>query len=483
MTVNSFEPQHVVTAEAFSGLSPEWPDTGLREEIRRRLEDSGTAVVVVDDDPTGTQTVHDVPVLTDWAEATLRGELNRGEPAFYILTNSRALDGPLAAQLALELGQNLAAAAAAVGRRVEVISRSDSTLRGHYPAETDALAAGLGIRPDGLLVAPYFREGGRFTIGDVHYVQEGERLTPAARTEFARDHTFGYTRSNLREWIEEKTKGRWKSDEVAGIGLETIRIGGPVAVQRLLEPLRDGRPVVVNAVSDRDLEVVVMGLMGAEEMGKRYLCRTAASFAKVRAGISDSGLLKPERLLVRQDQGGGGLAVVGSYVPRTTRQLEALMALPDWHALEVAIEPLLDPRERDGEIARVREAMNTRLARGENVVVCTSRGLVSGGAPAGSLGIGQSVSAALVEIVASLPSPPRFLIAKGGITSSDLATRALGVRRARVMGQIAPGVPVWELGAESRFPGLAYVVFPGNVGTDDTLAEIARSLSAAGEPG
>jgi uncharacterized protein YgbK (DUF1537 family) len=63
------------------------------------------------------------------------------------------------------------------------------------------------------------------------------------------------------------------------------------------------------------------------------------------------------------------------------------------------------------------------------------------------------------------------LIAKGGITSSDVATQALNVSRAVVMGQLLPGVPVWQLGAESRYPGLAYVVFPGNVGRSKSLLE------------
>jgi uncharacterized protein YgbK (DUF1537 family) len=88
----------------------------------------------------------------------------------------------------------------------------------------------------------------------------------------------------------------------------------------------------------------------------------------------------------------------------------------------------------------------------------------------------------LISIVRGLQVRPRFLIAKGGITSSDVATRGLGVRRALVRGQILPGVPVWRLGAEARFPGLDYVVFPGNVGGDTALADAVRKFGSPSPP-
>ena len=44
------------------------------------------------------------------------------------------------------------------------------------------------------------------------------------------------------------------------------------------------------------------------------------------------------------------------------------------------------------------------------------------------------------------------------------------------MGQIQPGIPVWKLGPESRFPGLPYIIFPGNVGSDDTLKKVVKIL-------
>jgi uncharacterized protein YgbK (DUF1537 family) len=119
--------------------------------------------------------------------------------------------------------------------------------------------------------------------------------------------------------------------------------------------------------------------------------------------------------------------------------------------------------------------MNRLLPR-QDVVVMTSRQLVTGADKEESLQIGAVVSAALVAVVRGLTVRPRFVVAKGGITSSDIATRGLDIKRALVLGQIAPAVPVWQPAAGSRFPGVPYVVFPGNVGGADTLADVVQTL-------
>lgn len=87
------------------------------------------------------------------------------------------------------------------------------------------------------------------------------------------------------------------------------------------------------------------------------------------------------------------------------------------------------------------------------------------GDPEDELRVAAKISDALVEIVRRQSISPAFVIAKGGITSSDIGVKGLQVRCAEVLGQIRPGVPVWKTGENSRFPGIPYVVFPGNVGT------------------
>jgi uncharacterized protein YgbK (DUF1537 family) len=170
------------------------------------------------------------------------------------------------------------------------------------------------------------------------------------------------------------------------------------------------------------------------------------------------------------------LIVVGSYVPKSTTQLNVLLAQPDLVQVEVNVDALLDDGQQAGEVARTIAVTTAALQRGQDVVVYTSRRLITGADAVSSLAIGQRVSASLVALVQGLGVRPRYLIAKGGITSSDLATKALGVKRALVRGQILPGIPLWEVGAESRYPGLVYVVFPGNVGGDDALVQARQKL-------
>lgn len=462
-------------SETLARLPAAW-STSLLPEIQKRVAEGKRALAVLDDDPTGTQTVHDVPVLTGWSVADLRAELERGGPVFFVLTNSRSL--PLAEAQALnrEIGRNLTEAAQLAGRDVAVVSRSDSTLRGHYPGEVEALAEALGQTFDATLIIPFFLEGGRYTIGNIHYVAEGDALTPAAETPFARDAVFGYRSSNLRHWVEEKTGGRVRADDVVAITIQQIRVGGPRVVGQALMDLERGDVCIVNAVSMRDMEVFVSGLLDAEESGKRYLYRTAASFVQARAGIGPRPLLRPEELGLPAE--GGALFVVGSYVPKTTAQVNRLLAETGITRMEIDAASLLDEESATRTIAQAVEKVSAALARGEDVALYTSRGLITGKDAGENLAIGQRVSDSLVEIVRGLGVRPRYLVAKGGITSSDIATKALGIRRAEVLGQALPGVPVWRAGEESLYPGLAYVVFPGNVGGDDALVQIVRSLAA-----
>lgn len=492
-TAGQHPEQRLGQAERMGNLPPEWPED-LLSSIQAQLRSDGRKLVVVDDDPTGTQTVHGIPVLTEWPVDALYHELTQPiseASAFYLLTNSRSYPLVEARAINREIGGNLRAASQATGRDFAVVSRSDSTLRGHFPGEVQALADALGGDYDAWLIIPFFEEGGRYTIDDIHYVAEDGWLVPAGETPYAHDATFGYEASNLRQWVAEKTEGWVAAADVGSISIDTIRNGGPDAVAEELLALSDspqpegGRMCVVNAASMRDMEVVVLGLLAAEAQGRRFLYRTAASFVRVRAGIAPRPLLSRQELGVRPGEPTVGLVVVGSYVPKSTRQVAHLVEQPGVVSVEVDVHRLLDDSQQAKEIERVADKANAALAGGglsqgsaaeHDVAVFTSRNLVTGDDAATNLAIGQRVSESLVAVVRRISTRPSYLVAKGGITSSDVATDGLDVKRAMVMGQILPGVPVWELGAESRYPGLPYVVFPGNVGDVDALTEVRRIM-------
>ncbi|MBI3945677.1 MAG: hypothetical protein HY321_07150 [Armatimonadetes bacterium] len=466
----------VESAALLAALPPERVDPELRAAARRHLAAAGRCVVAVDDDPLGTQSVHGVTVMTRWDAQDLSKALAAGDPALFLTTNSRGLPPADAEAINRSVGADLARAA---GPHPVLVSRSDSTLRGHFPGEMEALRAAweaaTGEAFDAICLVPSFPEAGRLTIGDVQWVAEGGMLFPAAQTPYARDPAFAYRHSHLPRWVEEKTGGRVRAQDVASISLETIRQGGPEAFAEQLAAVTGGRHVVVNAASYADLDVFAAGVRLAEAAGRRFFFRSAAPLVKALAGIPDAPLLRPRELAAGRPSG-GGLVLFGSHVPRSTAQLRNARALAGLHAEELRVAAVLEPAAREGEVARVAAAANTALARGEDALVFTSREVAAAAGRAESLAIARSVSAAMAAVVARIERDPRFLLGKGGITSSDLATEALGVRSARVLGQVLPGVPVWRPGPESRWPGIPFVVFPGNSGTDEAVAEVVRGM-------
>ena len=455
----------------FDSLPPEHPDD-LLDQVKEKNSRLNQSVVVLDDDPTGTQSVYNIPVLTEWTLDAIRDEFLNGRELFYILTNSRSLPSQEAALLAREIGKNILKASMETGRDYFVVSRSDSTLRGHYPIEVEALQEVLENSESIKILIPAFFEGGRYTINDIHYVCEGEEMVPASMTPFARDKAFGYTHSDLKLYVEEKTKGDVKADEVLSISIIDLRAGGPQLVSEKLKSCPEASTCIVNAASYRDLEVFTLGMLSS---GRKVLLRTAASIIPVLAGMRKKSLLLSSDFEV--EDGGGIFILVGSYVPKTTAQLEELKKESSLHALEVDVQRVL---QEGGEMLQESQhKINTILAKGEDVVVFTSRKLIAVDDPAKSLEIGNRISEFMTALVKGLNTKPKCVLAKGGITSSDIATKGLNVKRAMVMGQVAAGIPVWKIGPESRFPGSNYVIFPGNVGDDHTLRQVYQTIKGA----
>lgn len=466
--------EEILDISILNKLPPVWPE-GQLQKIREKIASAKYKIVILDDDPTGTQTAKNLPVLTHWSVEALQDELVRDFPAFYILTNSRSLPTAQACELAKVIGRNLSSASKQTGVETVVISRSDSTLRGHFPQEVDSMAATLGIADLPYLLLPFFLEGGRYTIGDIHYVREGCKLVPAAQTQFARDAVFGFTRSNLKEWVEEKTEGKIKAAEVHSITIEDIRLGGPIRVASLLSKIPDNSACIVNFADYRDMEVFVSALVDLEVKGKQFLYRTAASFVRTRTGLEHNSL-PLTRSELKNDNANGGLFVIGSYVEKTSSQLQALLLQTDIAGIEVKVDALLSNSTRYDEIMRVVDLTTGCLAKGCDCAIYTSRELVTGNSEESNLDIGKTVSDCLIEIVSAIKLQPSYLVAKGGITSSDIATKALGIKRAMVIGQPLPGVPAWRLGTEARFPGMSYIIFPGNVGEEDSLVQLKELL-------
>ncbi|MEM1122104.1 MAG: four-carbon acid sugar kinase family protein, partial [Bacteroidota bacterium] len=357
-------------------------------------------------------------------------------------------------------------------KRFWVISRSDSTLRGHYPSEVAALEKGLGWEKSIQFFIPAFFEGGRYTINDIHYVQQKKALFPANQTAYAKDKVFGYENADLKKWIEEKTAGRVKADSVATISIDDLRTQTSEALVQQINRLKKSDVCIVNAADYVDLYFLSKALLTADI---RPLFRTAASFVRAIAGLSEKPLLDGSSLANNTQN--GGLIIVGSYVPTSTSQLKHLLQhRRDLIKMEVSVRQVLAESDSEEGWNKYATSISEQLRKGKTVVLYTSRKLIIATTDEENQQIGQNVSHFLTQIVANLTVGPAYLLTKGGITSSDVATKSVGVQRAMVKGQIIKGVPVWELGTETKFPKSYQIIFPGNVGTEGSLTEVVRRL-------
>lgn len=461
-------------------MYPAYDEILIERALSSALLRFDRTVVVLDDDPTGTQTVSNVPVVTSWERSLLQEELERKPRMLFILTNSRALTAAQSQVLHEELAENLVEAAAACGRKILLVSRSDSTLRGHYPLETETLRQVMerhGQPVDGEILCPFFQEGGRYTVENIHYLEENGVLKPVGESEFAADKTFGYHSSHMGQWIEEKTDGACPAETVHYVTLTELRTGKDGEITKMLSQAAGFEKIVVNAISYEDVERFVSELLQAVEAGKTFLLRTASSILRVLAGCT-GGVLTRQELIDTENQN-GGVVIVGSHVKKTTRQLEKLLAESRIIPLEFNQHLVLDAQAFKCEIQRVSNAVDEAISQGKSVAVYTRRERLDLNAERkeDELQLATKISEGLVQIIANLKIRPNFIIAKGGITSSDVATRGLSLHRATVMGQILPGIPVWLTGKDSKFPGMPYVIFPGNVGGDESLLDAVQKLT------
>lgn len=436
---------------------------------------STTKIIVLDDDPTGSQTVHSCLLLTRWDIETLKHGLQDEAPLFFVLTNTRGMDAERAAEVTREVCVNLKQALdelAAAGQPINplVVSRSDSTLRGHYPVETDVIAEQLGAF-DAHFMVPAFFEGGRITRDSIHYLMVEGREVPVHETEFARDSVFGYTHSYLPDYVEEKTQGRIRADQVERFQLLDVRGDSH---QRLLK-LQDNVCCAVDCETQADLNHFCSQLIQAADQGKRFLFRSAASLLSALAQLPPQPVAA-ESMAETVRAGRAGAVVVGSHVKKTTQQLRELLKMPGISPIEVDVERIDQDRQAllDVIIQQVDQAHDLH----KTSVIFTSRLEKTFADQATRLAFGERVSKFLMDVVRNLPLSLGFLISKGGITSNDVLSSGLALRTSRVVGQILPGCSVVRCPVDHpRYPELPVVIFPGNVGDENALAEAYARLS------
>ncbi|MEA5554703.1 four-carbon acid sugar kinase family protein [Anabaena cylindrica UHCC 0172] len=442
-------------------------------------------IIVLDDDPTGSQTVHSCLLLMHWDVETLRLGLKDDAPIFFILTNTRSLTPESAASVTREVCQNLKLALAAEGiDDFLVVSRSDSTLRGHYPIETDVIAAELGPFDAHFLVPAFFvgetslTEGGRITRDSIHYLIIDGVPTPVHETEFARDSVFSYNYSYLPKYVEEKTKGRIPENTVTRFLLADIRAG---SLERLLQ-LHNNQCAVVDGEIQADLNAFAVDILTAASQGKRFLFRSAASILTALAALPPQPIAA-ENMAEYVRGGKPGAVIVGSHVKKTTQQLASLLQVEGTVGIEVPVGRLLDNGVNESAKLLTEILVSVQAAHNadKTPVVYTSRQELTFKDVKTRLDFGVKVSRLLMDVVQGLPSDIGFLISKGGITSNDVLSTGLALTSARLLGQILAGCSmVLTPSDHPQFPNLPVVLFPGNVGNADALATSYQRLTAKG---
>jgi uncharacterized protein YgbK (DUF1537 family) len=432
-------------------------------------------IIVLDDDPTGSQTVHSCLLLMHWDVETLRIGLQDDSPIFFVLTNTRSLPPESATSVTREVCQNLKQALAAENiTDFLIVSRSDSTLRGHYPIETDAIAQELGPF-DAHFLVPAFFEGGRITRDSVHYLIIDGVPTPVHETEFARDSVFGYHHSYLPKYVNEKTQGRISAESVVRFVLDDIRGG---SLERLLQ-LSGNQCAVVDGETQADLNLFAVDVLTAASQGKRFLFRSAASILTALAALPPQPIAA-ENMAEYVRQGKPGAFIVGSHVKKTTQQLEALLQVEGTTGIEIDVARLLnDPVNQPAKLlTEITEKTQATHQAGNTPVVYTSRQELTFKDVKTRLDFGVKVSHLLMDIVRNLPNDIGFLISKGGITSNDVLSTGLALNSARLLGQILAGCSMVITTPEHpQFPNLPVVLFPGNVGDADALVTVYKRLT------
>ncbi len=459
----------ILSKEKLFNSVPAVLDTeNIKAEIKNIVNNNNSVIAVLDDDPTGIQTVHGINVYINMDKADIDGAV-KNEKIFYIQTNSRGMVESECEKADAFLAKKLCEAAKKYNKELHIISRGDSTLRGHYPLETDTLrhtvVACQSRDFDGEIIAPCFFEGGRYTYNDIHYVADGDTLTPAGETEFAKDTTFAYNSSDLKEYVKEKCS---QESRCVSIPLEMLRAQDIEGVEKILLSCKDYTRVILNALCYEDIEVFVLALLRAQQKGKRFLYRTAAAFVRVFGAIDYKEPLSHADFMKITNGGKKGIVTVGSHVKKTTLQLNKLLTHPNCVPVELDANALI----KDDyliELTKKRDITLDIYNSGKLPVVFTSRAVLTKGENMDNLKLSTTISNRFTEFIDMLPITPDFFIAKGGITSADMATKACRITKALVEGQALPGIPVIKAGADSRWPGLLYIIFPGNVGSENAL--------------
>jgi len=436
--------------------------------------------VVIDDDPTGSQTVHDCLLLLKWDCSTLAKGFESKSNLFFILANTRSLSENDAKLTIEEICKNLKKVIASQGYEEEIIfiSRGDSTLRGHNFLEPSALNSCLGPF-DATFHIPAFIEGKRLTINGSHFVDK----TPINQTIFARDVIFGYETSNVKNLLFQKSKSQINIEDIQNLFLSDIEILNDEEnniVLKKLKNLNKNKHIIVDAENYSQLKKFTLAIKKLIKQ-KKFLFRTAASFISSiseKKSFSQSEIFFSNlRIRNKEKSFLPGLIIVGSYVELSTIQLNNLLEISNCNPIELDVFEFFkitssenNHEQRNLFKNKFLKEIRFSFEKGETPVLFTSRKFMSFDYSE-QFNFYNSLSSFIAELVADLKYEIGYLISKGGITTNIILSNGLNADYVYLEGQILTGISVvtYNLKNDEKLP---IVTHPGNIGTEDSLVNI-----------
>ena len=444
-------------------------------------------IIIFDDDPTGSQTVYGCPLLLNWDEKSLEKAFKQPSQLIFILANTRSLSSALADKKIREICSSLKRFFIRQGYSKDdyfYISRGDSTLRGHGVLEPETLAEELGPFHATFHI-PAFFEGGRTTEDGIHYLNG----IPVHMTDFGRDKIFGFSTSDLAQWIEAKSCGKIEMENILHLDIKQLDMAfhnedAFESLLRFLSKLENNISVVVDAKLPQHLEILARAIKKISKE-KRFLFRTAASFINALSGLpsnpkstSDLLSLKSKNLAFEYKP---GLIMVGSHVQLATDQLEILLKEKSCEGLEIPVRKLANIFVLDECQQLILELEGILLSKIESIldrkkipVLYTTREEMQFSSNSERMNFGLELAEFMAILVGKITNKLGYIISKGGITTQLLLQKGLNLNQVNLQGQILPGLSIVKsMSDQNKLP---VITFPGNLGNDKTLLESFRLM-------
>ena len=444
-------------------------------------------IVIIDDDPTGSQTVNSCNLILKWDYETLLKSLKGSSNLLFILANTRSLSENDAKIRLKEICSSLKKImnnSLFAEEQFVLISRGDSTLRGHNYLEPFMINELLGPF-DATFYIPAFIEGNRTTVNGNHFVSN----IPISKTIFSKDKIFGFSTSNVKELIYEQSDRQLNFNNIENIYIKDFEVLEGTQTNKLynyIEKLKNNKKVIVDIIDYSQLDKfsrVIKSLLNK----KKFLFRSAASFisslSNVKRNKKDNIYFSQLRRKNNNDKIMKGLLVVGSYVELSTLQLNKVLEISVCKPIEINVLKLYDFFKLEDNLRQINSlkklilnAIRQNLSQEFIPVLYTSREIVSLGDNNDLIQFQLFLSAFISEIVSVIKNEIGYLISKGGITTNSIISEGLEAESVYLEGQILPGISLVTFNLLEQKGKLPIVTFPGNIGNQMSLVKALEIL-------